>query len=272
MGNTTPTSGFHRANAGAASAERLAGALDAQAANPGVCDLRTWAHAALAAAPGERAVDVGSGTGSETGVLAAAVAPGGEAVGVEPNAGLRAVAEQRVAEAGGSARFVEGDACALPFEDASVDILWCERVLQHLAEPDGAVAEFARVLRPGGRVALLDTDWATMILHPGPPEVVDVLTARARAAAADPYAGRRLAGRLHAAGLTVTRTAGRSMVQEPTAVAWPVVRMVAEGAVRDGTLAEAARDALYADLAEAAARGDAHMSVTIFAAVARRPL
>ncbi|WP_326843925.1 methyltransferase domain-containing protein, partial [Streptomyces sp. NBC_01558] len=121
------------------STARLVGALDAQDVNNGVHRLRSWAHSALAVRPGERALDIGAGTGSQTRNLAAAVGPQGRVLGLEPNPGLRAVAEQRAAEAGSSARFADGDALSLPLPDSTVDVVWCERVLQHLAEPEKAV-------------------------------------------------------------------------------------------------------------------------------------
>ena len=40
-------------------------------------------------------------------------------------------------------------------------MIWCERVLQHLHDPQAAIDDFARVLRPGGRAVLLDSDHAT---------------------------------------------------------------------------------------------------------------
>ncbi|MFE7591605.1 hypothetical protein ACFU6K_19575, partial [Kitasatospora sp. NPDC057512] len=84
MTDPRPTSAFHAANADPADTDRLVAALDAQAANPGVRRLRAWAHARLAARPGERALDVGAGTGSETRVLAAAVTPEGGGGGRPP--------------------------------------------------------------------------------------------------------------------------------------------------------------------------------------------
>ncbi|MFC1440839.1 methyltransferase domain-containing protein [Streptacidiphilus sp. N1-10] len=265
-----PTSAFHADNMSDSMTGRLVGALDAQGASAGVRRLRAWAHSGLAAAPGERALDVGAGTGSETQVLAAAVGPGGGAVGVEPNAGLRAVAEQRATEAGNAARFVDGDALALPFGDASVDVVWCERVFQHLAEPQRAAAEIARVLRPGGRVALLDTDWATTILHPGDPAVVAALSSCALATAANPYAGRRLLGDVTGAGLVVDDIGSQALVQDHRVVTWPLVRMLAETALRRELITAEQRDALYADLAAAAEQGALHMSVTMFGVLARR--
>ncbi|MFJ9605835.1 methyltransferase domain-containing protein [Kitasatospora sp. NPDC101176] len=271
MTDPRPTSAFHAANTDPAVTDRMVAALDVQAANPGVRRLREWAHARLGAHPGERALDVGSGTGSETRVLAAAVAPGGEATGVEPNPGLRAVALQRAAVDTSPTRFLDGDALALPLPDADRDVVWCERVLQHLTDPARAVAEIARVLRPGGRVALLDTDWSTFVLHPADPEVRPALAAVTRATAATPDAGRRLAGWLSAAGLSVDELGADVLLHDPHAVAWPIVRALGAAAVGRGLVTEEQRERLHAGLTAAAEQGACHLSVTMFAAVAHRP-
>ncbi|MFD7711620.1 methyltransferase domain-containing protein [Streptomyces sp. NPDC059786] len=269
MGRTGPRSAFRTGNMSAGAVGRLVAALDAQAAADGVRRLRAWATGAQAARPGERALDIGSGTGSQTCALAAAVTATGDALGIEPNPGLREVAGRRAAESGSTARFTDGDALALP--DASVDVVWCERVLQHLAEPQRAVDEIARVLRPGGRVVLLDTDWATTIVHPGDPETVAALTSGALTAAANPYAGRGPVGQCAAAGLVIDDRGSQALLQDHASVAWPLVRALAESAVRRGSISEERRDLLYADLTDAAERGALHMSVTMFAVAAHRP-
>ncbi|NUK13646.1 methyltransferase domain-containing protein, partial [Streptomyces lunaelactis] len=130
MGDNRPTSAFHSDNFDDSHTDELVGLLDVQALSAGVRRLREWAHLGVAARPGERALDMGAGTGSVTQMLAAAVAPDGEVIGVEPNPGLRSVAERRAAEAGSAARFVDGDALALPMGDAEADVVWCERVFQ----------------------------------------------------------------------------------------------------------------------------------------------
>ncbi|MFD5074150.1 methyltransferase domain-containing protein [Streptomyces sp. NPDC058371] len=271
MGQTRPTSGFHAKNIAGSNVDWLVSALDAQEANDGVRRLRSWAYDAVAARPGERAVDIGCGTGSQTRALATAVTADGEALGIEPNPGLRAVAEERSAAAGVKARFADGDALALALPDASVDVVWCERVLQHLLEPQQAVDEMARVLRPGGRVVLLDTDWATTILHPGDPDTIAALTSGALTAAANPHAGRKLLGQLSAAGLTVDDRGSQALMQDHTTVTWPLIRMLAESALRRELITEEQRDRLYADLTEAAEHGALHMSVTMFGVAAHRP-
>ena len=272
MTDPRPTSAFHAANADPSVTDRLALALDIQEANVGVRRLREWAHARLAARPGERALDIGSGTGSETRALAAAVAPHGAAIGLEPNSGLRAIAEQRTADADSPARFLDGGALALPLPDADLDVVWCERVLQHLTDPARAVAEIARVLRPGGRVALLDTDWATFVLYPTVPEIRPALAAVTQAAAATPDAGRRLASWLAAAGLTVDELGSDVLLHDSRSVTWPIVHGLGTAALGRGLITEEQRDRLYADLSAAAEQGALHLSVTMFAVVAHRPL
>ncbi|GAA0353229.1 hypothetical protein GCM10009540_86970 [Streptomyces turgidiscabies] len=269
--DTRPSSEFHARNFSTADVGRLVAALDAQDQADGVRRLRAWTLGALNPRPGEHVIDVGSGTGSHTLALAAVVAPCGDAVGIEANPALREVAEQRAADAGNAARFLDGDALALPLPDATVDVVWCERVLQHLSEPDKAVGEIARVLRPGGRVALVDSDWATALLHPGDPDAVAAMTAGTLAVAANPYSGRRLADQLSAAGLVVDDRGSQALLQDNATVPWPLVRMMGESTVRRGLMTEEQRDRLYAELTEAAERGALHMSVTMFAVVAHRP-
>ena len=58
--------------------------------------------------------------------------------------------------AAGGARFVHGDALALPLADASVDVLSIAFGIRNVSDPAAALAEFARVLRPGGRLLILE--------------------------------------------------------------------------------------------------------------------
>ena len=108
---------------------------------------------------GEVCVDLGSGTGTMTRRLANLTGHDGRAVGVEPNGALREVAR---AQAGRSARSRSSGslATAIPFDDGSVDVVWCERVLQHVPEP-GWRSRRSPVLRPGGRALLVDSDHDT---------------------------------------------------------------------------------------------------------------
>lgn len=119
--------------------------------------------------PGMRVLDVGCGTGAITRDVATAVSPG-LAVGVDINEGLLAKA---MALRGGDAlpRFIQADIYALPFARA-FDIATAARVLQWVSRPGDAVRELARVVRPGGKVVVLDYDHERIEWTPAPPSSV----------------------------------------------------------------------------------------------------
>ena len=98
----------------------------------------------------ERVLDAGTGAGTLALALAPLVA---EVVGVDLVPELLEAARR---EAPPNATFVEGDATRLPLEDASFDLAASRRTLHHLARPELAVAELARVTRPGGRIFVDD--------------------------------------------------------------------------------------------------------------------
>jgi ubiquinone/menaquinone biosynthesis C-methylase UbiE len=135
-------------------------ALERMAADPQMRRVRAAAERALDPRPGQRLLDAGCGVGEVARDLAAAVAPGGAVVGVDASAAAIAVATER--GAGLPVTYAVGDLLALDFEDQTFDGVRTERVLQHLADPDAAVAELVRVTRSGGRVCLVDTDWESL--------------------------------------------------------------------------------------------------------------
>lgn len=154
--------------------------------------------------PGAAVLDVGCGPGSDTLPLAELVGPAGRVRGVDRDAEMIAEAERR-AEAAGVADRVEhalGDAGALDFAAGSFDAVRSERLFLHLPHPERAVAEMARVTRPGGRVVLMDTDWGTRSVDTPEVElerrIARVLTERCLA---NGYSGRRLYGLMQGAGV-----------------------------------------------------------------------
>ena len=98
------------------------------------------------ARPGERVLDLGCGAGRFVAALREA---GAEPVGVE----LAAAALERARRnaPGADLRQVEPDG-SLPLEHASVDLVWCSEVLEHVADTAHVLLEVRRVLRPGGRL------------------------------------------------------------------------------------------------------------------------
>ncbi len=103
--------------------------------------------------PGGVALDVGSGPGSVTASLARAAGPDGLALGVDISEPMLARAVR--AEAGPQVGFLRADAQRLPLRDETVDAVVSIAVLQLIPDPTAALAEIARVLRPGGRLAVM---------------------------------------------------------------------------------------------------------------------
>jgi ubiquinone/menaquinone biosynthesis C-methylase UbiE len=103
--------------------------------------------------PGGTALDVGSGPGNVTASLARAAGPGGLALGVDISKAMLARAVR--AESGPQVGFIRADAQRLPLRDNTVDAVVSLAVLQLIPDPAAALAEMARVLRPGGRLAIM---------------------------------------------------------------------------------------------------------------------
>lgn len=102
--------------------------------------------------PGGIALDVGSGPGNVTASLARAAGPDGLALGVDISEPMLARAVRN--EAGPQVGFIKADAQRLPLRDNTVDAVISTAVLQLVPDPAAALAEMARVLRPGGRLAI----------------------------------------------------------------------------------------------------------------------
>lgn len=99
------------------------------------------------------ALDVGSGPGGVTASLAQAVGPEGLALGIDVSEAMLARAVRAVAAP--QAGFLRADAQRLPLRDETVDSVVSVAVLQLVPKPEAALAEIARVLRPGGRLAVM---------------------------------------------------------------------------------------------------------------------
>lgn len=132
----------------------LGGRLLMGATGPGTREERRMALSMLDLSPGERVLDVACGPGNFTRGFARAAGEG-LVVGIDASKTMLAVAVRE--SEGANLAYVRGDACALPFRDGSFDAICCFAALYLIRDPMRALDEIARVLAPGGRVALLSS-------------------------------------------------------------------------------------------------------------------
>ena len=116
--------------------------------------------------PGIAVLDCGCGPGTITRDIAARIAPG-NVTGVDFNP-LQVEIATRAAVAAGIANavFRQGSAYELPFADATFDAVFSHALIEHLREPERAMAEFMRVLKPGGVLGVCTPDWGGFLLAP----------------------------------------------------------------------------------------------------------
>jgi demethylmenaquinone methyltransferase/2-methoxy-6-polyprenyl-1,4-benzoquinol methylase len=108
--------------------------------------------------PGERALDVACGTGDLAFELASAVAPGGEVVGTDFSERMLSLAREKAADRVVDARvtFEAGNALALPYRDGEFDAATVGFGARNFSDLERGLGEMARVVRPGGRVVVLE--------------------------------------------------------------------------------------------------------------------
>src|SRR4051812_41908569 len=172
----------------------------------------TWRTAANSAGyllgwlePHMRILDIGCGPGTITTDLAALV-PDGHVTGVDHAPGILERARATAAERGlTNVDFAVADVHALDYPDDTFCVVHAHQVLQHVGDPVQALREMHRVTRPGGFIAVRDSDYAAMTWYPasdGLDDWLDLYRRVARANGGEPDAGRRLKAWALRAGLT----------------------------------------------------------------------
>ena len=159
---------------------------------------------ALRLRSGERVLEVGCGGGFYAFEAAQCVGPSGRVCALDVSADQIAAAKVRC----GELTWVEcqiGEASALPYGDAEFDALYGVQVFEYVAKVDDALREIRRVLRPGGRVVILATNWSSLVWHSDQPARMQRVLAAFTAHAPLPDLPAILPARLRTVGLTSIR-------------------------------------------------------------------
>jgi len=152
--------------------------------------------------PGQRVLDVGSGPGFLSNAIFNRVGQTGSVCGIDISKPLLDIANSQIKDRIG-VEFLLGDATKLPFSSEDFDTVVSTQVLEYVSEVDVALDEFHRVVRKGGTVVLLDTDWDSIVWHSSDRTRMNRILKAWEEHATDPFLPRTLAKRLIRAGLHV---------------------------------------------------------------------
>jgi arsenite methyltransferase len=142
--------------------ENSARMLEKTYQTPDVLGQRARFHALLGLRPGDRVLDIGVGPGLLARELAETVGAEGKLSGIDQSDAMLSMTRERCSEFD-HADFSLADACELPYPDASFDAVVSTQVYEYVSDMERALAEAARVLEPGGRIQILDTDWDSVV-------------------------------------------------------------------------------------------------------------
>jgi ubiquinone/menaquinone biosynthesis C-methylase UbiE len=153
--------------------------LDAARATDYYREIKRRSYRLLNLQPGDHVCDVGCGTGDDVVALARLVASDGRAVGIDVSETMICEAEQRAVAVGlsmgSTVEFIRMDAQHLDLPDGLFDAVRAERLLQHVPDPDAALAEIVRIVKPGGRIVIWEGDLDLFVIDAPDYEVSRVM-------------------------------------------------------------------------------------------------
>jgi SAM-dependent methyltransferase len=239
--------------------------------------LRAWSAERRRLRPGSIALELGCGPGAAAAQLVPFVGERGRVLGIDSSETMIDAA-RRLQETSTTLEFTVGDATRLELADGSFDAYRCERTYQHLTEPEAALAEACRVVRPGGRVAVIDSDWGTFAIDHPNRELTERLAAVPRRFPSNSWSGRRLRSQMVRAGLHEVTVRAETLVAtswdpdvSPGVLGLPPFERIAEAARALGVFDEQDAADWLEGLADEARAGRFFVMVTMVAGVATVP-
>jgi len=246
--------------------------VDEANALPAIAQVEEVALAELRLGAGDRALDLGCGTGEDTRWLAEIVGPEGSVIGIDASEAMITVARQRAEGTDLAVSFHVGDAMHLDLPTDTFDGVRCERLLIHVPDAAVVLGEMVRVTRPGGRVVVVDIDMDGLAMDI--PDLDPHVLRRAVHAMSDAMAGGQIGRRLprlfrEAKLEDVTYRA--AMIAFPHSFISHVVAGSLLGAVTAGYVTTAESDTVLAAMERAERDGGLYAGMPFFIVSGSKP-
>ena len=234
--------------------------------------IKTFTHSLLELKSPERALDVGCGTGHDVRELATMVAPHGLAVGVDKSESMIAEARRRSNGCDLPLQFEVSEAEHLPWKSDYFDACRADRLFQHVFNPDCVLDEMLRVLKPGGRLVVVDRDWGMVALDSGDSGTTRAVLDHACTSIRNGWMGRRLHGLFRRAGLAEVQVYanGINITSFDIADSLLDLHVVAEHAISAEHVTRQAGGAWLNDLLERDRLGTFFATVTLYVVTGRK--
>ncbi len=227
---------------------------------------------ALELSTGDRVLDVGSGPGNQVFEMSTIVGDSGHIDGVDSAEGAKEIARQRCSEMK-NVNFQVGEATDLPFDNETFDVAMSSQVFEYLDDVAAAIGEMYRILKPGGRVLIHDTDWgATLWYSSDPVRMTRIMEVWDRHLA-DPHLPQTLNRKLAFAGFKNVRTDPFVQVEtkyDSTSVSGVLMNFIEGYAVSQGVNQSEVSD-WAADLRAIGSSGDYFFSLNEYIFTAVKP-
>lgn len=214
---------------------------------------------------GTRVLDLGSGPGHQAFEMASLVGPSGRVDGIDPADTAIAIARHRCSDLA-NVNFQVGEATKVPFPDSVFDAAMSSQTFEYVDDVPAGLAEMFRVLKPGGRVLIHDTDWDTIVWRSGDRGRMARIIKTLQGAFSDPHLPQTLGDRLAAAGFSDVRAEPFVQLEieyDPTSVSAVLTEGII-GYVTSNGISQSEADAWASDLREHASRNEYFFSSTEF--------
>jgi len=206
---------------------------------------------------GEHVLDIGSGPGLLAYDMGLAVGPHGRVCGIDLSASMISMSAKRCADQPW-VEFQTGDATELPYADGTFDAAVSTQVYEYVSDIPAALTELYRVLRPGGRALILDTDYGSLVIHTEDTQRMARVLSEWDHHFVHPHLPRTLSRQLRDAGFSVRERAAFSMFNPEFAdntYAKGMLAMMASFAVGRKGISQSEADAWLAEFSTLSDQG-----------------